>query len=95
MPITAVHKDVGKALLAKLDDEASTDADIAALLREKNVALLERLRTAVPDGIVESAEGLAAFSRALQGTFGNADGVVAPAVERFLWNVSVAEARRR
>lgn len=84
--MTSLHKEVARGLIAAIEAEGATDATVAAALRDKTAALIERVRGWLPEGATTtSVEGVAAFQAAMrsQGFAAN--------VESFLWALAQAE----
>jgi hypothetical protein len=85
LALSSLHKDVAKAMMAAVADEAGTDATVAAAVRAKTGGIIASLRALFPTGIAANAEGIAAFQRQLRD-----QGQPEP-VQRFLWSLALAE----
>jgi len=85
LALSSLHKDVAKAMMAAVADEAGTDASVAAAVRTKTDGIIASLRALFPSGIAANAEGVAAFQQQLRD-----QGQPEP-VQRFLWSLALAE----
>mgnify|MGYP007080469853 CR=1 FL=1 len=84
--MTSLHKEVARGLITAVEAEGATDATVAAALRDKTAALIERVRGWLPEGATTtSIDGVTAFQAAMrsQGFAAN--------VETFLWALAQSE----